>query len=195
MRVSRAMNTEGMALVYKKGAFRIGSGHGWYGSKSDVHHFPPNLDIWKKIQNFDIVVRISNSRTDLETNRYTLQDYLDCLMQWAQPGGVCNLRFEVDHLTRWKYINDHINFLQGVTIFDTLVLQIGINPGFWEFAETTKETKKLLKKRIKYKYKILALARELLEPYLGKSVTGPVARGSYLTFHPRTIPKYHRFRM
>lgn len=188
MGVSRAMNMEGMALIYKKGVFRVKFGCDVRKGGHNFSNCPrPTQDILAKIQNLHLKISSRDYLTLREIQEY-LDDfhYLDAFRHSPLPRGICNIDIvSADKCVAGRRVSRSMMMpLRGFKNFDMVVLGVDVDKTFcpdfpdsaWKpFAEQHASTRDNLIKR----------TRDWLSPRLGEGVLRTDKDGFRLTFHPR----------
>ncbi|CAD6568613.1 MAG: hypothetical protein ASARMPRED_001880 [Alectoria sarmentosa] len=187
MSVSRAMNIEGKALIYKKGVYSMNFGHDV--SKQDLGlgnaNCPiPAQEVADSIQNISLAFDIRGLQSSgvLEpTVCANAAQHLDMVMGARAPRGTCRVFFEIYPVDDPTILWDINSYLRGLIGFDTVVLRIGVDMTYFPTSPH-----RLIPKRFKWFENVaFGIARVYLQFYLGKGEMGSDNDGKRLIFHPR----------
>ena len=183
-RVSRAMNVEGMALVYKKGVYRINLGY-------DICEHRPGLltenctgPIRKaadNIRTLSIKVEIKDF-TSYRSRHVGEFQHVDTFMGFSLKRRSCNIRRCCNQYARRYsgiFLWNMILIARGLMEYETVVLHIDTDK-FLDF-----EPEQMMKGEIERIFTFRCVSKRHLEPFLGEEIVRSDKDGLRLVFHPR----------
>ena len=179
--VSRAMNFEGMALVYQKGVYRVNLGF-------DVNrHRPVFLEenctspiekVADKIRSLSIKVTVKDFSSSIGRNTGQFRD-VDTLMGFPLRQGHCSISGCCNTYAKSVFgifLWNMVLIARGFVEYETVVLHIDTNK-FLDYHDW--EAQRILTFRCS--------SKKYLEPFLGKEIVRSDKDGLELVFHPREV--------
>lgn len=182
MSVSRAMNVEGMALIYTKGVYRMNFGYDVHerGLEVSDRRYPHlTQEIAKNIQNLCMRVSTKAFPSPLEANIFAdVTRHVDIFAGHHVARGTCIISFELYLFMSLATLWDMVSTLQGLGGFDTVLLRVDIDSSPSPiFSDHLSE--------VWFRDEVFRMAQEQLKSYLGEGEKGSDKDGSLLVFRPR----------
>lgn len=187
--LSRAMKFEGMALIYKKGVYRINIGYDVLNRKHSLGNCPsPTQETAESIQNF--CIRVSTGSFPLCSTAQGLDEtrgsFLVRIKSLSFPRGICNivLAFENNLGTNLMVLFTIFRSPMAFIKLDTLVFRVDVDAS--RSATFPKNSTRSFARRMIWLTDLaFTKAQEFLEPHLGKGEMGSDKDGLRLVFYPR----------
>lgn len=178
MRTSKVMRQEGKTWIAKEGIYRMNLGFcNGFNCRS------PSRKILDTIQNVNIRINnyIVRSSTLVE---YPELQLLDVLGRSALRRKTCSISFEFYGSPYAHFGHEVLSRLQRLRGFDKIVLRVWMN---WTggAAITNPLDYFHLEPPIRFRYRVFEMAREYLEPRLGKADPRSDKDGWIMVFYPR----------
>lgn len=132
MGVSRAMNAEGMALIFKEGIYRINFHINKFREETDFHNCPqPTSKIGDNIQNLNIRIRWSHGNSNSDLPRITKAfSWLQTFKDSPSTRGKCTVAVEVYPYFTTMLLSTIANSIKELKSFDTVAFCIKDDPDY-----------------------------------------------------------------
>lgn len=182
MIISRVMNAEGMALIFKRGVYRVNFHINKFREETDCYNCPqPTSKIVDNIQNLNIRIRWShgNSNSDLPriTNAFS---WLEGFKDSSIKRGKCTIAVEVYPLFNRNLLSTIAHSVGILKSFDTVALCIGDDPDYRRMIMAYFPRDRITITRLTDYIKMEAL----LKPHLGNGEMSSDGDGPTLVFRP-----------
>lgn len=182
--VSRAMNVEGMALVYKKGVYRINLGYDIYRHSPGLHKencTGPIKKVADNIRSLSIKIRVKDFSSPRSQDTREFQ-HTDTFMGFPLERRLCNIRGCCNTYPKGTFgvfLWNLVLIVRGLIQYETVVLHIDTD----KFLDYKPEP--LWRWELERTFTFRCTSKRYLEPFLGEEVVRSDKDGLRLVFYPQ----------